>query len=251
MAANRMLRNWTFSEKVDKLTPKAEVFFTRLIMTVDNFGCYFAAPILLKSALYPLKEKMKSDEIVPLLKECEAAGIIQIYSAGGKQYVHILNFDQRLYNTSKRQYPEPPPIENEAITADVNKPPHVPAAPSGPPLELNRIESELNKNSNVDAISLPPSTKKLSLEERRKAFYEKLVPYVAEYGAPMVRAFFNYWAEANEGGTKMLFEMKKTFEIKRRFVTWKSNESKFESGNNFKKQENGTTETRVRASEKI
>ena len=36
-----MLRDWTQSEKIDELTIESERFFTRLIMKVDDYGCFY------------------------------------------------------------------------------------------------------------------------------------------------------------------------------------------------------------------
>lgn len=249
MAANRILRNWTYSPKVDKLSAKAEVFFTRLIMTADNFGRYFASPKLLKAALFPLKEKMKSEEMVPLLNECAEAGLLQLYYVNGKDYLSIYDFGQRLYITTKSTFPAPPLPETQTVTAYDNNPPRVPAPPRVPPLELE-LELELNKSKSEGTTSVVPPAKKLTLDERKAEFYQKLIPYVADYGKEMVRAFYSYWTEANENGKKMRWEMERTFEIKRRFVTWSGNQIKFDSKTQFKPQgQNGEQETRVRASQ--
>lgn len=66
-----------------------------------------------------------------------------------------------------------------------------------------------------------------TLAERRKAFAEALTPYIEKgYSTEMLGDFFNYWAQVNEGGTKMHWEKQKTFEIARRLATWKRNERK-------------------------
>lgn len=63
---------------------------------------------------------------------------------------------------------------------------------------------------------------KKSLEERRKAFAEALTQFLEKgYSKEMLRDFYNYWAQVNEGGTKMHWEKQKTFEIARRLATWK------------------------------
>lgn len=250
MAANRMLRNWTASARIDMISAKAEAFFVRLIMVADNYGRFYADPRILKSNCYPLKEKMKSDEIIPLLKELETARIIQIYEAAGKQYFSIYDFGQRLYLNSKSTFPDPPGFDNQIVTPYVNNSPRDAALPGASPLELNRIEVELNKKDNEVPVTPVTQPKKLSLDERKQEFYNKMIPFVAEYGKEMVRAFYAYWSEANEGGKKMRLEMERTFEIKRRLVTWATNEKKFESKNNFKGNgQNDEQEKRVRASQ--
>ena len=106
---NRVLRDWTDSEIVDKLSAKAEVFFTRLIMKADDFGFYYANTKLLKANLYPLRDNMRPNEITPLLQECVSADLLITYTVAGKEYLQIKNFGQRL-RQSKRRFPEP--IEN-------------------------------------------------------------------------------------------------------------------------------------------
>tara|TARA_R110000868_G_scaffold120090_2_gene318887 strand:- start:132 stop:776 length:645 start_codon:yes stop_codon:yes gene_type:complete len=93
--ANRILRDWTQSENIDLLSEKAEVFFVRLIMKADDFGCYYGNTKLLKSHLYPLRTISEKD-ISALLNECIKAKLILYYEVEGKNYLKINNFNQRL-----------------------------------------------------------------------------------------------------------------------------------------------------------
>lgn len=47
----------------------------------------------------------------------------------------------------------------------------------------------------------------------------------------MLREFYDFWSESNEGGTKMRWEIAKTrcgtFSISNRLATWKRNEGRF------------------------
>lgn len=65
-------------------------------------------------------------------------------------------------------------------------------------------------------------------KEREKAFEKSLIPFVSSrggiYDPKMIRAFFNYWTEKNKSGTKMRFELEKTWETSKRLVTWASRE---------------------------
>jgi len=111
----RMLRDWTDSETIDKLSAKAEMFYTRLIMKADDFGIYFANIKLLKANLYPLRDNMRPSDITPLLAECAEAGLLGTYTVAGKDYLVILNFGQRL-RSSVSKLPEPP--ENQFVFKD-------------------------------------------------------------------------------------------------------------------------------------
>lgn len=107
----RILRPWIDSERVNKLTDAGEVFFTRLIMMADDYGRYYGNPALLRSYLFPLKEKTQS-EITEAVRECIGAGLVAQYSAGGKVFLQIQNFGQRL-RQRKPLFPAPSEGEEE------------------------------------------------------------------------------------------------------------------------------------------
>lgn len=103
----RMLREGILtSEKVDLLSPCAEVFYRRLMSVVDDYGRYDANPKLLRSACFPLKDKLEANEILPWLQECIDAGLILFYRDKGKDYVQIENFGQQI-RAKKSKFPEP------------------------------------------------------------------------------------------------------------------------------------------------
>jgi hypothetical protein len=106
MANKRMIRDWTASEKMDELTPQAEVFFTRLIMKVDDFGVFPNNDRLLRSALFPLKN-YGIIEVGAWKKECLSLGLVITFKADGKEYLAIKNFDQKL-RRMHHTYPPPP-----------------------------------------------------------------------------------------------------------------------------------------------
>ena len=66
-------------------------------------------------------------------------------------------------------------------------------------------------------------TPKKTVDERKKEFIEKLKPYLEKYGKDTLNAFYQYWTQVNEGGTKMLFERQKAFQIPNRLATWHKN----------------------------
>jgi len=88
----------------------------------------------------------------------------------------------------------------------------------------------------VGATFAQSNTKVADIEVRKHSFGEKLIPYMKQYGKDMIRQFFDYWTEINEGGSKMRLEKEKTFEIAKRLARWhknniekKSNVSKYSS----------------------
>lgn len=65
------------------------------------------------------------------------------------------------------------------------------------------------------------------VEKRKTDFYNSLIPYIKQYPKEMVRAFFDYWSELNKSGTKMRFELEKTWETSKRLQTWANNEKEY------------------------
>ena len=80
--------------------------------------------------------------------------------------------------------------------------------------------------SNIDCYKIPNptcDTPSDTLEVRKHAFGEKLIPYMKQYGKALIREFFDYWTEHNENGKKMRFEKEKTFDISLRLARWSKN----------------------------
>ena len=80
--------------------------------------------------------------------------------------------------------------------------------------------------NNIDCYKIPNTTgdtQSDTLEVRKHAFGEKLIPYMKQYGKALIREFFDYWTEHNENGKKMRFEKEKTFEISLRLARWSKN----------------------------
>ena len=132
--ANRVLRDWTTSEKIDSLSELGELFFVRLIMKADDHGCFHANAKLLKAALFPLKDySFKQMDIC--VKELKEMGIIQVYESEGRQYLKIIDFGQRLRNM-RSSFPQP---ADNPLTIDGNKPPET---------KRNEVETESETETN-------------------------------------------------------------------------------------------------------
>ena len=65
------------SERVNSLTPHAELFYRRVMSVVDDYGRFSANLSLLRASCYPLKlDSVKEDSIKKHLAECVDAGLI-------------------------------------------------------------------------------------------------------------------------------------------------------------------------------
>lgn len=108
---------------------------------------------------------------------------------------------------------------------------------SGNKLPIGNIDKEnptiVGEKEDAAAKAATPSTVK-SIEERQKAFYDTLRPYVNKYPKEMLRAFYDWWSEPNRRRTKLRVELEKTWDLPRRLATWnrKDEERKFNNTNN-------------------
>lgn len=95
-------------------------------------------------------------------------------------------------------------------------------------VDLGVLELEVKKAEQTKKLDAA----KAATLERRKEFYNSLIPYVERYGKEMIRNFFNYWSELNRSSTKMNFELQKTWEVGLRLAKWASNDLKYKSNEN-------------------
>ena len=100
--------------------------------------------------------------------------------------------------------------------------------------KVDKIIEEKKKEDNK-IISRDSIAPKKTIEERENDFMNSIAPYVSEYGKEMCRKFYEHWTEKNQGGTKMKFEMQKTWEVGKRLKTWFDNSKNFNNGNKTKR----------------
>ena len=109
------------SERVNALSPLAELFYRRLMSVADDHGRFSGNLTLLRSSCYPLKpDGVKEDSIKKHLAECVGAGLIVPYTVAGKPYIVLLDFGQRVQSKSK--YPDPPDFSPESTVVHGDSP---------------------------------------------------------------------------------------------------------------------------------
>ena len=81
------------SETIDSLSSAAEVFYYRLLVTVDDFGRYDARPAMLKAACFPIKESVAQKHIESLLNDLVKNGLVSVYNVDGKPYLQMQKWD--------------------------------------------------------------------------------------------------------------------------------------------------------------
>ena len=62
-----------------------------------------------------------------------------------------------------------------------------------------------------------------NFEKRLEKFSKTLDDYIDNYSTEILEDFMEYWTEPNKSGTKMRFELEKTWSLSRRLKTWNRN----------------------------
>lgn len=127
---NRILRDWTDSDAINALSAEQERLFVRLIMVVDDFGCFYADPRRVKVSCFPFNESVTFEHVAKWLRALSPK-LVRLYAADGKEYLEIRNFNQRL-RQMRRKFPEPPK-ENPNLETNLR-------------IETNALVSQLTDN---------------------------------------------------------------------------------------------------------
>ena len=103
--------------------------------------------------------------------------------------------------------------------------------------------SDFYENENLDN-NKPKTFKKWTEDE----FYKEIQRYSNQYSKKLLENFFNYWSESDEKG-RMKFQMNKTWDTKKRLITW-SNKSKafnsnYKQANIYNQQEKSKEKSHV------
>lgn len=106
------------SPEIDKLSWFEEVVFNRLIVTVDDYGCFDGRVIVLKNALFPTKDNVTKKAIEDAIRKLERVKLLECYEADGKPYIHLTTWEehQRIRN-KHRKYPIPT-LDSNSLTND-------------------------------------------------------------------------------------------------------------------------------------
>lgn len=90
--------------------------------------------------------------------------------------------------------------------------------------EKRREESRIEEKRTITlspAVADAPVADPVVFESKRSKFKDSVFEAGRlTYSKRMLDEFFNYWSEANRSNTKMRWELEKTFEIDRRFISW-------------------------------
>jgi hypothetical protein len=105
---NRIIREGiNDSERVDRLSPEAEVFYRRLMSAVDDFGRFDARPVVISAKCFPLRRE-NPNRISKWLAECCIGPnpLIVVYEVRGRRYLELQDFRQQVRSKNSK-YPAP------------------------------------------------------------------------------------------------------------------------------------------------
>lgn len=115
-------------------------------------------------------------------------------------------------------------------------------------------ESKLKDNTPIEGIGAeaPTHTPRAvkTFQERELNFYGAVAEYKDHYPREMLRAFYDYWREPNKSGSKMRWELEKTWNLNLRIQKWANNDFNKPKTNGATKQTGvnlGTSAARIEA----
>jgi hypothetical protein len=81
------------SEAIDALSPLTEVFYYRLLVTVDDFGRFDARPAMIKAQCFPIRDSVNAKSCALMLSELQTSGLIDVYEVDGKTVLQVCKWD--------------------------------------------------------------------------------------------------------------------------------------------------------------
>jgi len=111
-----------------------------------------------------------------------------------------------------------------------------PMANQSPPPPLTRMEELKNERNLLPSVGASPTPAQeaqefFESEEKQRACVEMLVAksLPEETAKNEIQKFIRHWTEPTHSGRKQRWQTERTFEVKRRLITWFNNAAKFNS----------------------
>jgi hypothetical protein len=165
------------SESIERLNEFQEIFFYRLIVNCDDYGCMDARLKILISRLFPLRG-IDDDQVKDALEALITAGLVTLYTVRGKPFLQINSWERhQQVRTQKRKYPGPD--EADAIADDINCNQMISndircnQAISNDILTHARAESESNPNPNTNPNPTRARAREEASDDRFDIFWNE------------------------------------------------------------------------------
>ncbi len=94
------------SRKINELAPEEEVFFYRLLVNCDDYGCFYGDPGVLSAKLFP-RRRHSDEKIRRWLDRICSVGLARRYQADGEEYILVNKWDEnQQVRARRRKFPE-------------------------------------------------------------------------------------------------------------------------------------------------
>ena len=99
-----------------------------------------------------------------------------------------------------------------------------------------------NKEKNINtSINAKKEQQQMNLAKRKDTFIQSVKAFAPVYGEDMTNDFIDYWTEPNKSGTRMRYELERTWDVSRRLARWAKNNQNHKSNNNNNNENNRTS----------
>ena len=199
---------WT-SEQFSRLSDKAKLLYVGMITLADDDGRLIANPSYLRGQIFTYDD-IPIDEVLKLRKIIEEEGLIIVYSILGNDYIE-----------------HPKWLEYQRIRGDLYRKSSLPTRNGSvtvPLLKSSLSKDKISKDKRERGTTPTPS-------EINKDFFEKKGEYNTlldiyskgkdlEFVNREFKKFIFYWTEPTKDGKRQRWELERTFDVKRRLITW-------------------------------
>lgn len=129
------------SSDIAQLSWLEEVFYYRLIVTVDDYGRYDARPAILKGRIFPLDD-VTVKQIEAILSKLASLGMVNTYNVKGEPYLQILAWEKhQTIRNHKSKFPGPE--EADGPTSENNS---ASLSEKSDCAQLNSVECKSSRN---------------------------------------------------------------------------------------------------------
>lgn len=145
------------SSDIAQLSWLEEVFYYRLIVTVDDYGRFDARPAILKGRLFPLDD-VTVKQIEAILSKLASLGMVNTYNVKGEPYLQILAWEKhQTIRNQKSKFPGPEKADKASSSNNTSSVSKNNACEQLNSIECkcsrNPIQSESNPNPNPESES--------------------------------------------------------------------------------------------------
>ena len=138
------------SDTIDQMSWFEECFWHRLIVNCDDYGRFDARPAVLKSRLFPLKERITLKDVESALTKLAGIGCVVLYEYDGKPYLYLPTWEvHQTIRAKKSRYPAP--VGDVKTSESICMQMH--ADESGCPRNPIQSESEIESESESESKS--------------------------------------------------------------------------------------------------